>query len=360
MRGENLDLDDRAIKDENIEKRKINQDHSIRSKSRGGGPCKKPECFPGDLVFVKGQGSKHEVRSPFIVTGEGRKDGEVAVRKVLHSNSESAKQPAFSADQKVVDKKFLFMKSTPSRIDRSEYWQEDDEFDEWYADSCEAIEWGQEHDTVDVEVIPVWDPTPSYEEEDEYAIMATTGWAESQHIVHVLPLPVVDNHDLDGVILNQVVEPRKGDRILIHNDATKTWMLVRLTSEKIKYYRNTGPYYNFIADDGGAGGQYLWPGGLWSHVTPEFERRLDLENIVPLFPDAAEMAQYDGGVTPESLTSGESEMCQDDAFLEITDDIDPMSPREVRQIRRWLARDDQTRGDENLGQGQCDLHGDGE
>ena len=69
-----LGLDDGKLKAEKLEKRVVNHEHSINSKSRGGGPCQKPDCETGDIVYVKSHGSKHEVRNPFIVTGEGRKD----------------------------------------------------------------------------------------------------------------------------------------------------------------------------------------------------------------------------------------------------------------------------------------------
>ena len=114
VRGENLNLDDAKMLEERLQKREINQGHSIKSKAKGGGPCQKPDCGPGDIVYVKKDGSKHEARSPFIVTGEGSRDEEVAIRKVLHSQSVNEKCPVFSKDTQVVDKKFLFMRSDKS------------------------------------------------------------------------------------------------------------------------------------------------------------------------------------------------------------------------------------------------------
>ena len=94
-------------------------------------------------------------------------------------------------------------------------------------------------------------------------------------------------------------------------------MVVRLTSGMIKYYRGTGPYYNFKTDDGMFGGQFLHRGSLWGHVTPEVEADLDMANIIPYVTadqDAAsgdearhegagqDVGQYDGGLTPDSLS----------------------------------------------------------
>ena len=96
--------------EERLQKRQINQEHSIKSKAKGGGPCKKPDCGPGDIVYVKNDGSKHEARSPFIVTGEGNREEEVSIRKVLHSQGADGRCPVFSKETQVVDKKFLFMR----------------------------------------------------------------------------------------------------------------------------------------------------------------------------------------------------------------------------------------------------------
>ena len=96
VRGENLNLDDKQLMDEKVLKREENHDYSIKSKAKGGKPCTKPECEPGDVVFVKKHGTKHEVRSPFLVTGGGDKEGEVSIRKVLHSQTNPTKIPALS------------------------------------------------------------------------------------------------------------------------------------------------------------------------------------------------------------------------------------------------------------------------
>jgi hypothetical protein len=62
------------------------------SKARGGAPCSKPECVPGDIVFVKKHGTEHEARSSHIVTGDDEAGRKVTVRKVLHSHGPQAKE----------------------------------------------------------------------------------------------------------------------------------------------------------------------------------------------------------------------------------------------------------------------------
>ena len=78
---------------------------------------------------------------------------------------------------------------------------------------------------------------------------------------------------------------------------------MRLTSGLIKYYRGTGPYYNFKSTDGTTGGQYLYKAGLWGHVTPEVEAGIDLSKIVTYLTAGGDVGQYDGGITPDSLTT---------------------------------------------------------
>ena len=128
-------------------------------------------------------------------------------------------------------------------------------------------------------------------------------------------------------------------------------MIVNLTSNQIRYYRASGPYYNFRAADGTAGGQYLRKGELWGHLTQEMEQDLDLDNIVLLVIVEDGVAQYDGGVTPDSLTPDDNDDIGDKSTdteagpginMVIADHstlLDQLTPRGVRQQRRWAARD---------------------
>jgi hypothetical protein len=87
---------------------------------------------------------------------------------------------------------------------------------------------------------------------------------------------------------------------------------------------------------------------MWSHVTLEMEADLDLDNIVPGGQDGGVVVQVDGGITPESITpedvstdTSREEICQDVAILELAEGSTggQLSPREVRQLRRWKAQE---------------------
>ena len=81
------------------------------------------------------------------------------------------------------------------------------------------------------------------------------------------------------------------------------------------------------------------------------EQDLDLDNIVPLVIAEEGVAQYDGGVTPDSLTHDDSDDISDNStetetdpgiYMAIADDstlLDQLTPRGLRQHRRWAARD---------------------
>ena len=353
VRGINLNLDDEKLKEEKLQKREANQTYSIRSKARGGGPCKKAECEPGDIVYVKNHGTKHEVRNPFIVTAEGRKDTEVAVRKVLHPYAESSKFPAFSSDQKFVDKKFLYMKTERIRKQDQQGWKDkiyeelEDNYQEDDEDIVDEYEEGQENEVTE----KVWDPTPSYSDDEDCFMIVRHGDRTDAHEDYETVGIGIDNREPsveppvgaeDGqLIKDQSRDPKRGDRVVIFNDVDNKWMLVKLTSGKNKYYRKTGPYYNFRADDGNRGGQYLRPGGLWSYVTREAEESLDLDNIV--------MDQADDGLGEERSSEGSSDdvVEEEDRYdppavevaVRLHDPGDgPQTPREIRQQRRWVRQ----------------------
>ena len=52
------------------------------------------QAIPGDTVFIKSQGNKHQARQPFLITGEN--DGTLTVRKILHSLPHSSRPPKLS------------------------------------------------------------------------------------------------------------------------------------------------------------------------------------------------------------------------------------------------------------------------
>ena len=226
--------------------------------------------------------------------------------------------------------------------DEREYWQDEDYYaTERREEITEEIE--------NEEITPIWDPTPSYSEDDEHMFCMGCGGeslthpAEPRHGQHVELGPEVDNvvEDTSGqVFLDQTREPKRGNRLIIFNDVKKIWMLVKLTSGKIKYYRNYGTYHNFRADDSSKGGQYLRPGGLWGHVSPDEEDGLDLFNIKPVLPAAQEeVVQFDGRASTEDLSGRNHSVDQEDDDNHAGEEqAGPQTPREVRQLRRWSVR----------------------
>ena len=82
------------------------------------------------------------------------------------------------------------------------------------------------------------------------------------------------------------------------------------------------------------------------------EQDLDLDDIVPLVIAEDDVAQYDGGITPDSLSHAASDNMEDRDMVEeigpglnmaIVDEStyldDQLTPRGLRQRRRWTARD---------------------
>ena len=269
-----------------------------------------PECSPGDIVFVTSQCSKHEARSPYIVTGTPADNPlKVNIRKVLHSHT-SKLTPKISPDKKTVDRKFLFKPARRESWDKSEYvsdkeeviTDDDGEEDDWSEDENYGGEMGENE---------IWDPTPSYGDEDFYfqsptipqeddingmdVQVADNDAIEDEHVI------VQDTGDEYRLHLNQAWEPRAGDRIILFNEKIGRWMLVTLTSDKNKYYLKHGNYFNFRGRDKVKGGQYLDTGGLWGLILNDVdEEAIDLDNIVPLL--GGRIVQVDGGGTPGSLT----------------------------------------------------------
>ena len=352
-RGENLQLDDKALIEEKVAMRSENHKHSIKSKARGGRDCEVPDCKPGDIVYVKSQGSKHETKNPYIVTEDGEDLSKVVIRKVLHPHTTVSKSPTFSSDKKVVDRKFLFRPSRRSPFVEGRYDVDDangdqpeleaDYDDEEYydeEDNEEYLDYGEyEEDESsdsrgsDEDSVLAWNPTPSYE--DDWPEMSPivyrpeSGWLDDNVITDEGQNIEAEMDVQAQFSLRQERIPKRGDKILLFNDRVGLWMFVTLTSDMIKYYRSTGPYFNFRSEDGSTGGQYLHYGGRWSYVNDAEMAVLELDSLVQVLPVV--VGQLDRGITPESLTpeSTSPPGNLDSAIL----DLD--SPREVRQQRRW-------------------------
>ena len=64
---------------------------------------------PGEMVFLKMDGTKHTAREPYIVTKTGAK---VTVQKMLHTVPNSSAPPRITSDKLRIDPKFLYIPPT--------------------------------------------------------------------------------------------------------------------------------------------------------------------------------------------------------------------------------------------------------
>ena len=103
-----------------------------------------PECSPGDIVFVTSQCSKHEARSPYIVTGTpADHPSKVHIRKVLHSHT-SKLTPKISQDKKTVDRKFLFKPARRESLHKTKHVSVEEEVTTF--DDEEEEDWSEDED----------------------------------------------------------------------------------------------------------------------------------------------------------------------------------------------------------------------
>ena len=66
-----------------------------------------PNIIPGQIVYARGDGSKHEARDPLLVTGvDGKK---IQVQKIIHSHPTSEKVPKITSQKITADEKFLYV-----------------------------------------------------------------------------------------------------------------------------------------------------------------------------------------------------------------------------------------------------------
>ena len=71
------------------------------------GPPRQAPPEPGQTVFLRGDGTKHTARDPFLVTKVGVE--KVTLQKMAHLNSPSDKPPRITSFKKQVDPKFLYV-----------------------------------------------------------------------------------------------------------------------------------------------------------------------------------------------------------------------------------------------------------
>ena len=155
------------------------------------------------------------------------------------------------------------------------------------------------------------------------------------------------DHEVDSSADEEVVvhtfkqnkAPQKGDMIICYNDRDNRWMIIKLTSDMIKYYKD---YYNYrCIRTGEEGGQYLRKQGHWGYITDNEAENIDPDQMV------APIAQVDGGVTPDSLTPAGSFV--DDDY---SDQESVFGDCEMEYLARSLdgkstrTHEDQSRGSE--------------
>ena len=176
--------------------------------------------------------------------------------KVLHSQDTQEKDPAFSFDRKIVETRFLYKKK---QKDVGNYWEEDEalgnqddeELQTWHDEEVYQDEGDADPDDEGISDsavgVAAWDPTPSYSD-DGYELFPMTLVQEASPI-DLIGTGVVERGDEvhlhgDGrVIHDQLRLPRRGDRNLLFNVKTSSWMMTTLTSDKIKYYRKIGSFF---------------------------------------------------------------------------------------------------------------------
>ena len=105
--GENLHLDDRKLIEEKVEKKTERNKSSALSKAPRGKIHETPNIQPGQIVYARDDGSKHNARDPLLVTAvDGKK---VKVQKILHSHPTAAKSPKITSQEITADEKFLYV-----------------------------------------------------------------------------------------------------------------------------------------------------------------------------------------------------------------------------------------------------------
>ena len=310
--------------DEKLQKRKENHDSSARSKAPKAKPTIKPKIVPGQIVYARSEGSKHEARDPLLVTEV--LDGKVKVMKVLHTHSNSSKLPKISSEKILADEKFLYI---PPHKRSGSLTKQRSSDDSWWRDSPPQT---KNHPTNPTP--KQWTPNIRLEEDDDDTYEVSTEenanileddlvGDERINIEHVdneddllgderIDIELDDNQNVpqdinlfDGAeradendseptdnenedveeeieraestvseetteedipndpVIDQHRRPRKGDSLqVVINDY---WVTIKLTSNENRMYPH---YYNCRLKDNTQDGLYLRPGGSWTFVLP--------------------------------------------------------------------------------------------
>ena len=355
--GENLNLDDRTLLKDKLEKRKVNNVQSAKSKTPKGKEQTKPNLNPGDIAYVKSQGSKHQSREPFLVTAA---DGDkVKMQKILHSHYTSNRGPALSSEVKTVHSRFLFkQKSSTIRSSSpllSENVKEEDRYiipqrrstrkttSTWVPNQsaeCTTDDDDSEHHDGDNEENEVTDGSeetidthsdvtnensrdrdnarddafddmsdnspgridpgmdPSQDDDQQNEVIQGDDVDTDEHIDGAVGgddiLYFEDGQDLFAPErLCQHRVPRRHDHVAFFHRDLNRWRQVHLTSNALKGYRC---YYNCVYDDGEEDGVELSPDLRWTFI--DESSCADCANP----PQHVAIAQLDGLHIPGSLT----------------------------------------------------------
>lgn len=87
--GEQIEVDDLTLSEQQAQLRATNQEHSARFKARGKPPAAEADISKGSLVYIKGEGDKTRGRERYIVTEVG--DGHCVVQKFVKSQLRNKK-----------------------------------------------------------------------------------------------------------------------------------------------------------------------------------------------------------------------------------------------------------------------------
>ena len=105
--GMNLHLDDNKLIEDKLKKRRDNHEVSAHSKAPGAKKHTPSKIVPGQIVFARDDGSKHDARDPLLVTSvDGTK---IKVQKMLHSHTTASHSPKITSEKIIADEKFLYV-----------------------------------------------------------------------------------------------------------------------------------------------------------------------------------------------------------------------------------------------------------
>jgi hypothetical protein len=202
--GQNLHLDDDKLMQDKLQKRIQNHTSSAKSKAPKGKQHISSKIIPGQIVYARNDGSKHDARDPLLVTGtDGNK---IRVQKILHSHTSTDKAPKITSQQIVADEKFLYV---PPHRRNGNFPLKSSFEDSWWRGGDRPVPAKQRTQ---------WVPTHRYDYSDDgdYGGFDLTepnvhhGYADRQEVEEVEPLVVIPVRVEDP--------PTVGDEI--HDDAS--------------------------------------------------------------------------------------------------------------------------------------------